>query len=61
MRIVIADDEMIVREGLARLLADAGFEVVGTATDGRELLRAIRLTVSRRGDRRYQDAADAHR
>ena len=44
MRIVIADDEMIVREGLARLLAEAGFEVVGTATDGRELLRAIRLT-----------------
>jgi DNA-binding NarL/FixJ family response regulator len=44
MRIVIADDEMIVREGLARLLAEAGFEVVGKATDGRELLRAIRLT-----------------
>ena len=32
------------REGLARLLADAGFEVVGKATDGRELLRAVRLT-----------------
>jgi hypothetical protein len=44
MRVVIADDEMIVREGLARLLAEAGFDVVGKATDGRELLRAIRLT-----------------
>jgi DNA-binding NarL/FixJ family response regulator len=44
MRIVIADDEMLLREGLARLLADAGFDVVGKATDGPELLRAVRLT-----------------
>jgi serine/threonine-protein kinase len=44
MRIVIADDEMLLREGVARLLADAGFEVVGKATDGPELLRAVRLT-----------------
>jgi DNA-binding NarL/FixJ family response regulator len=44
MRVVIADDEMIVREGLARLLGEAGFEVVGKATDGPELMRAIRLT-----------------
>jgi DNA-binding NarL/FixJ family response regulator len=44
MRIVIADDEMLLREGLARLLADAGFDVVGKATDGPELLRAVQLT-----------------
>ena len=44
MRVVIADDEMIVREGLARLLADAGFDVAGRATNGQELLRAVRLT-----------------
>ena len=44
MRIVIADDEMLLREGLARLLADAGFDVVGKAADGPELLRAVRLT-----------------
>jgi DNA-binding NarL/FixJ family response regulator len=43
MRVVIADDEMLLREGLARLLADAGFDVVGKATDGPELLRAVRL------------------
>jgi DNA-binding NarL/FixJ family response regulator len=43
VRIVIADDEMLLREGLARLLADAGFEVVGKAADGRELLRSVRL------------------
>src|SRR3954452_11859042 len=44
MRIVIADDEMLLREGLARLLADAGFDVVATATNSPELLRAVRLT-----------------
>ena len=41
VRVVIADDEMLLREGLARLLADAGFEVVGKAADGPELLRAV--------------------
>jgi DNA-binding NarL/FixJ family response regulator len=44
VRVVIADDEMLLREGLARLLADAGFDVVGKATNGVELLRAVRLT-----------------
>jgi DNA-binding NarL/FixJ family response regulator len=44
MRIVIADDEMLLREGLARLLSDAGFEVVAKAPDGEQLLRAVRLT-----------------
>jgi DNA-binding NarL/FixJ family response regulator len=44
MRIVIADDEMLLREGLARLLADAGFDIVGKATDSSELLRAVRLS-----------------
>jgi serine/threonine-protein kinase len=31
MRVVIADDELLLREGLARLLVEVGFEVVGTA------------------------------
>ncbi|MFH8251992.1 response regulator [Microbacterium sp. B2969] len=39
MRIVIAEDEVLLREGMARLLADAGFDVVGTAGDGRSLER----------------------
>jgi DNA-binding NarL/FixJ family response regulator len=43
MRIVIADDETLLREGLARLLADAGYEVVGKASSGPELLRRIEL------------------
>jgi DNA-binding NarL/FixJ family response regulator len=29
MRVVIADDSVLLRAGLARLLEDAGFEVVG--------------------------------
>jgi DNA-binding NarL/FixJ family response regulator len=44
MRIVIADDEMLLREGLARLLADSGFTIVAKAADGPELLRAVRLS-----------------
>ena len=43
MRVVVADDSMLVREGLARLLAEAGCEVVGTAENGTELLRAVEL------------------
>jgi len=43
MRIVIADDEMLLREGLARLLSEAGFTIVAKATDAPELLRAVRL------------------
>ena len=39
MRVVIADDEMLLREGVARLLADAGVDVAGTAADAVELER----------------------
>lgn len=42
MRIVIADDEMLLREGLARLLTDAGFDVVGKATNATELMLSVR-------------------
>jgi DNA-binding NarL/FixJ family response regulator len=41
-RIVIADDAVLVREGIARLLEDAGFEVVAQAGDAASLLRAAR-------------------
>ena len=44
MRVVIADDETLLREGLARLLAEAGFEVVGRAGTAAELLRRVELT-----------------
>jgi DNA-binding NarL/FixJ family response regulator len=41
VRVVIADDETLLREGLTRLLAEAGFEVVGAAGDGEALLRLV--------------------
>ena len=44
MRVVIADDELLLREGLGRLLADAGFEVVGTVGTPAELHRKIEVT-----------------
>jgi DNA-binding NarL/FixJ family response regulator len=43
MRVVIADDEVLLREGLARLLAELGITVVGLAGDGQSLLRAVAL------------------
>jgi DNA-binding NarL/FixJ family response regulator len=39
---VIADDAVLLREGAARLLEDAGFEVVAQAGDADDLLRKIR-------------------
>lgn len=44
MRIVVADDSMLLREGLVRLLADAGFDVVGKAEDAAGLMRSVELT-----------------
>jgi DNA-binding NarL/FixJ family response regulator len=41
MRVVIAEDSVLLREGLARLLAEAGHEVVAAAADGEEFLRAV--------------------
>jgi DNA-binding NarL/FixJ family response regulator len=41
VRVVIADDSVLLREGLARLLEDAGFEVVGQAGDGEDLVRKV--------------------
>jgi DNA-binding NarL/FixJ family response regulator len=42
MRLVIADDAVLLREGAARLLTEAGFEVVGQAGDADDLLRKVR-------------------
>jgi DNA-binding NarL/FixJ family response regulator len=41
MRVVVADDAVLLREGLARLLREAGFEVAGLAADGSELLDLV--------------------
>ena len=41
MRVVIADDSVLLREGVSRLLIEAGFEVVGQAADADELLSEV--------------------
>jgi DNA-binding NarL/FixJ family response regulator len=38
---VLADDSVLLREGVARLLAEAGFEVVGQAGNADELLQQV--------------------
>lgn len=42
VRLVLADDSVLLREGIARLMVEAGFEVVATAGDGPTLLAAVR-------------------
>jgi DNA-binding NarL/FixJ family response regulator len=41
LRVVIADDSVLLRSGIVQLLEDAGFEVVGQAGDGEDLLRKV--------------------
>jgi DNA-binding NarL/FixJ family response regulator len=44
MRVVVADDVMLTREGIVRLLEEAGIEVVAQAEDAQSLLRRVRAT-----------------
>jgi DNA-binding NarL/FixJ family response regulator len=41
MRIVIAEDSVLLREGLTKLLTDGGFEVAAAVPDADQLLRAV--------------------
>jgi DNA-binding NarL/FixJ family response regulator len=41
MRIALAEDSLLLREGLARLLTDTGFEVVSQSGDAEDLLRKV--------------------
>jgi DNA-binding NarL/FixJ family response regulator len=42
VRVVIADDSVLLREGAVRILEEAGIEVVGQAGDADDLLRKVR-------------------
>jgi serine/threonine-protein kinase len=44
VRVVIADDELLLRQGVARLLADAGVDVVGSVETADALLERVALT-----------------
>lgn len=41
-RVVVADDDVLLREGVSSVLARAGFDVVGQAADGDELKHMVR-------------------
>jgi DNA-binding NarL/FixJ family response regulator/class 3 adenylate cyclase len=42
VRVIVADDSVLVREGVVRVLEDAGFDVVGTAGTADELMERVR-------------------
>jgi DNA-binding NarL/FixJ family response regulator len=44
VRVVVADDVMLTREGIVHVLQDAGIEVVAEAEDGEELIREVART-----------------
>jgi serine/threonine-protein kinase PknK len=44
LRVVLAEDDVLLREGLASLLERSGFDVVGQAGDGLRLLSLVRAT-----------------
>ena len=44
MRVVVADDALLTREGIGHLLRDGGLDVVGEAGDADDLLREVRRT-----------------
>ncbi len=41
MRVVVADDSLLLREGVVRVLKDGGFNVIAQAGDGEELVAAV--------------------
>ena len=41
MRVVIAEDSVLLREGLSRLLSESGLDVVAAVADGESALRAV--------------------
>ena len=41
LRVVIAEDQVLLREGIVRLLGEAGFDVVAQAADAEDLLRKV--------------------
>jgi DNA-binding NarL/FixJ family response regulator len=43
VRVVIADDEVLLREGMARLLTEVGVDVVAKVGDGQRLMKAVAL------------------
>ena len=60
MRVVIADDSALLREGLSRLLTESGVDVCATVADASGLAEAVTDASPRCRHRRHPDAADVH-
>ena len=42
MRVAIAEDSVLLREGMTRLLVESGFDVIGQSSDAEDLLLKVR-------------------
>ena len=58
--VVLADDTVLLREGIARLLADAGFDVVAQSGNAGRPPPTRGHAPAERRDRRHPDASDPH-
>jgi hypothetical protein len=61
VRVAVAEDSVLLREGLRRSLSEAGLEVVGEAPDAGPAPRTGRRAPTGRGPRRYPNALRARR
>ena len=61
MRVVIADDNLLMRNGVVRLLTGAGFDIVAEVEDADALRDAVRDASPRRGRRRHSHATHPDR
>ncbi len=61
MRVAIAEDSVLLREGVAQLLTDAGIEVTARCGTADELLATRRGGSTGCGRRRHPDASDPYR
>ena len=61
MRVVIGEDDVLMREGIVRVLSEAGFDIVGQAGDADAFLRKALAHRRRCGCRRHPDAAGSRR
>ena len=60
VRVVLAEDNVLLREGVARVLRDGGFEVVGAVGDAAALLDLVAREPARHRDRGHPHATDLH-
>ena len=58
LRVVLADDSVLLREGIASLLEGKGFKIVGQSGTAEDLLLKVRSYTARHRHRGHQDATD---